>query len=127
MGKKITTAEFIERARDVHGDKYDYSKVNYVNRRTKVTIICSKHGEFEQIADHHLRDHGCIACSYEYRAQLRTSKTEELSKKATEEYIAKAKAVHGDKYSYEKIIFKRVLNKVIITCPEHVNSLLILK
>ena len=47
MGKKkTTTEEFIERARKVHGDKYDYSKVEYINSRTKVCIICPEHGEF---------------------------------------------------------------------------------
>lgn len=44
--KKLTTEEFIERARKIHGNKYDYSKVNYVNAKTKVCIICPIHGEF---------------------------------------------------------------------------------
>lgn len=48
MGKKKTKEEFIQEARDVHGDKYDYSKVEYVNNHTKVCILCPKHGEFEQ-------------------------------------------------------------------------------
>jgi len=45
--KKLKTEEFIRRAREVHGNKYDYSKVNYVDCKTKVTIICPVHGEFE--------------------------------------------------------------------------------
>ncbi len=44
--KKLTTEQFIEKSRQVHGNRYDYSKVNYINSRTKVTIICPKHGEF---------------------------------------------------------------------------------
>ena len=46
--KKLTTIDFIIRAKEVHGDKYDYSKVEYVNNKTKVCIICPEHGEFWQ-------------------------------------------------------------------------------
>lgn len=52
MRKKMTTEEFIAKAREVHGDKYDYSKVNYINNSTKVIIICPIHGEFEQTDCH---------------------------------------------------------------------------
>ena len=58
MSKKLTTKEFIERAKNVHGDKYDYSKVNYINCEEKVCIICPIHGEFWQIATEHLQGHG---------------------------------------------------------------------
>lgn len=44
--KKLTANEFIKQARNVHGDKYDYSKVEYVNSKTKICIICPIHGEF---------------------------------------------------------------------------------
>jgi len=46
--KKLTTEEFIKKAREVHGDKYDYSKVEYLNATTPVVIICPKHGEFKK-------------------------------------------------------------------------------
>lgn len=58
----MTTDEWIERAKLVHGDKYDYSQVVYVNQRTNVKIICPVHGMFEQKADSHLRGHGCRLC-----------------------------------------------------------------
>ena len=48
MSKKLTTEEFIEKSKEVHNEKYDYSKVNYINNRTKVCIICPIHGEFLQ-------------------------------------------------------------------------------
>jgi len=48
MSKKLTTDEFIEKSKKIHGNKYDYSKVCYVNNRTKVCIICINHGEFNQ-------------------------------------------------------------------------------
>ena len=61
--KKITTEEFINRAKKVHGDKYDYSKVEYKNAHTKVCIICPIHGEFWQIPNAHLQGQGCYKCS----------------------------------------------------------------
>jgi len=61
--RKSTTEEFIERARKIHGDKYDYSLVEYKNAKTKIKIICSIHGVFEQIPDNHLRKkYGCPFC-----------------------------------------------------------------
>ena len=53
--KKKTKEEFIKEATEKHGDKYDYSKVHYVNSKTKVCIICPEHGEFWQEASGHLR------------------------------------------------------------------------
>ena len=58
-----TTEQFIEKARQVHGDKYDYSKVEYVNSATKVCIICPEHGEFWQRPHNHLMGKGCCACA----------------------------------------------------------------
>lgn len=63
--RKLTTAEFISKARLVHGDKYDYSKVNYVKSTTKVCIICPKHGEFWQRPNDHLSGRGCMNCKTE--------------------------------------------------------------
>lgn len=65
MGKRLTTKEFIEKAKKVHGDKYDYSKVEYVNSDTKVCIICPKHGEFWQRAVDHTIGRGCSKCGRE--------------------------------------------------------------
>lgn len=60
--RKFTTKDFIEKAREVHGNRYDYSKVEYVNAHVPVTIICSKHGEFTQEPSNHLRGAGCLKC-----------------------------------------------------------------
>jgi hypothetical protein len=62
MGKRLTTKEFIEKAGKVHGDKYDYSKVEYVNSVTKVCIVCPIHGEFWQTPNKHLGGKGCYFC-----------------------------------------------------------------
>ena len=104
--KKLTTEEFVERARIVHGDKYDYSKVDYVNNNTKVTIICPTHGEFEQKPSGHLTGRGCPYCSGK-------------KKLTTEEFIEKARKVHGDKYDYSKVNYVDCSTKVTIICPTH--------
>lgn len=75
--KKLTTEEFIKKAREVHGDKYDYSKVEYVNSKEKVTIICPEHGEFLQSPQKHLSGQGCIKCGLKKFANSRTIWTKE--------------------------------------------------
>lgn len=61
MQKNIS--DFIKDATNVHGSKYDYSKVNYINNHTKVIITCRKHGDFEQTPNSHLNGRGCQKCS----------------------------------------------------------------
>lgn len=68
---KKTQEQFIEESKKIHGDKYDYSKVNYVNNREKVCIICKRHGEFWQEAGGHLKGYGCIKCYQEDRKKKR--------------------------------------------------------
>lgn len=63
MSKKKTTEQFIEEAKMVHGNKYDYSLVNYINNKTPICIICPKHGKFKQIPSDHLNGRGCNLCS----------------------------------------------------------------
>ena len=55
--------DFFEKTKKVHGDKYDYSKVEYVNTNTKVCIICPIHGEFLQTPHNHIRGCGCPKCA----------------------------------------------------------------
>ena len=111
MSKKLTTKEFIERAKEVHGNKYDYSKVEYVNTQTKVCIICPIHGEFWQTPCGHLHGYGCSACGH-----ANTSMKKTLS---TEEFIERAKKIHGDKYDYSKVKYNKFDEKVCIVCLEH--------
>jgi hypothetical protein len=62
--KKKTTEQFIDDAKIIHGDKYDYSKVIYINAMTKITIICNEHGEFQKTPNDHLNNkQGCKICS----------------------------------------------------------------
>lgn len=109
----MTTREFIEKAVEVYGNKFDYSKAKYTRSNEKVIIICPIHGEFEQTPNGHLTSKfGCEQCAMEARG--------ELHKLTTSEFIARAKLVHGDVYTYEHTVYgKNVFDPVIITCPKH--------
>jgi len=107
----LTTKEFIEKAELVHSNKYNYSKVSYVNNKTKVTIICSDHGEFRQAPYHHLNGHGCKQCGFERDSKMKLF--------TTKEFIKKAKEVHNNKYNYSRVVYKNSESKVTIICPIH--------
>ena len=104
--RALSMISFIEQAKRVHGDKYDYSKVEYVNSRTKICIICLEHGEFWQIPNSHLEGRGCPSCG-------------NAKKLTIEEFIQKARVIHGDKYDYSKVEYVNSNTKVCIICPEH--------
>lgn len=106
-----TTDEFIFEAKKIHGDKYDYSKVEYVDCHTKVCITCPKHGEFWQTPANHLSGNGCPKCGYE--------KTISSNQYTTETFICEAKKIHGDKYNYSKVEYIDSKTKVCIICPQH--------
>lgn len=109
---KLNTEEFILRAKKIHGDRYDYSKVNYVNAKTKVCIICPKHGEFWQIPSKHItRRQGCRKCADELRASKKRDDTKS--------FIEKAIAVHGTKYNYSEVHYIDTDTKIKIICPIH--------
>ncbi len=103
--------EFIEKANILHHNKYDYSKVKYINNKTKVCIICSKHGEFWQTPNSHLMNHGCPKCSIEKR--------KEMQKIPLNEFIKNAEKVHNGKYDYSKVKYEYIKDKVEIICPKH--------
>ena len=111
MSKKVTTEEFIERARLIHGDKFDYSKTEYLNNSTKVCIICPIHGEFYQIPKDHLRGIGCKKCG-------RIAARDKMSH-SKDEFIKKAIEMHGDKYDYSKVEYINIDTKVCVICPIH--------
>lgn len=99
--------EFIK----IHGDKYDYSKVEYVGAHDKVCIICSKHGEFWQAPNEHKKGKGCERCSYELRGQAKST--------PFKDFLSKAKQIHGDRYDYSKASYINGKVKIAIVCPEH--------
>lgn len=110
-GKCMGTKEFIRRAKIIHGDKYDYSKVNYVDSKTKVCIICSEHGEFWQKPNNHLTKYGCRKCGYDmvHKKRCKDNKT----------FINEARAIHQNKYDYSKSEYYNIDTKVCIICPKH--------
>ncbi len=106
MSKRVTTADFIQRARKVHGNSYDYTKVFYVAAKSKVTIICPEHGEFEQTPANHCTGHGCHECGGNKPLTL-------------DRFIERANRIHNGRYDYSRVEFKNVESKVEIICPEH--------
>ncbi len=108
---KVTTPQWIDAAIQVHGDRYDYAKANYVNARTKIIIVCKEHGEFEQIPNSHLAGMGCKKCGDRFRGDLGSSNSEE--------FVKKAKLIHGDLYVYSKVTYTNNKTKVTIICPTH--------
>ena len=105
--KKLTKEDFLKKARDVHGDKYDYSNVEYTNTRTKVCVICPEHGEFFVRPNDHL--YGKNSCPKCYGN----------NKCDTFEFIEKAKKVHGEYYDYSKVEYCGAKKDVAIICPIH--------
>jgi len=161
-------AEYILKAREVHGWKYDYSKTNFVDMDTKITVICPKHGEFEVIAGEHLKGVNCQKCAREKRRKplekfIRDAKLAErnifligdyqsmtkktwfrcsvcgkeweavpmkiqggegcsycnFGVKTTEDFVKRAKEVHGDRYDYSKAVYRGNTIPLTIICPEH--------
>lgn len=108
--KRLTTEEFIEKAKKIHGDKYDYSKVDYINNHTKVCIICPIHGEFEIVPANFLQGHGCAKCAFEINSRKRLHDINW--------FIENARKVHGDKYDYSEVEYKGVNKKVKIICQK---------
>ena len=114
MPKKLTKEEFIKESKKVHGNLYNYDRVDYINNITKVQIICNIHGVFKQIPKDHKNGRGCWDCG----------KKKSVKKRAhtLEYFIKKSKKIHNDKYDYSLI--KEYINNrqiVKIICKEHGN------
>ena len=111
QSRRLNTEEFIVKAIKVHGDLYDYSKVNYINNQTNVVIICKRHGPFEQQPSNHLMKRGCVDCGRERCGNINSSNVDE--------FITKAKEIYGDLYDYSKVEYIKSNEKVIIICKKH--------
>ena len=107
-GLNKTTDEFIDGAKKIHGDKYDYSLTEYFNAKTNVDIICPEHGIFKQTPINHISNlQGCHKCSIEHKSDTTLS------------FINKSKLVHGDRYGYSYVNYVNNWLKVSIECFEH--------
>ncbi len=107
MPRKLTTEEFISRARNVHSDRYDYSEAVYTISHDKLRIRCPRHGAFFQIANDHLNGRGCPECgNWNGRTSLK-------------DFIERSKRIHGDIYNYSLVNYRNSFSKVKIICPLH--------
>lgn len=114
MSKRTTNEEFITKARNIHGNIYDYSEVTFINIKVDVNIICDKHGVYQQRPQHHLAGHGCNKCARE--------SVTDSSRLTKETFINKATKTHGNKYDYSLLNFDMVNSnndKVDILCYKH--------
>ncbi len=111
--QRLTTEQFIQKAKVVHGDEYDYSLVDYKHSQKKVKIICKKHGIFEQNANSHLQGKKCHKCFLDKISTLYTE--------TTQSFIKKAIKLHGERYNYSNVKYLRNNIKVIINCHKHGN------
>lgn len=109
--RKLTTEEFISKAKLINGDKYDYSLSNYNGSKTKIKIICPIHGEFEQLPNNHLNGSGCYLCG--------VIKTHEHLSSNNENFIQKANIIHNNKYDYSKIEYVNNKSPLCVVCHKH--------
>lgn len=108
MVKLLNTEKFIEKARSLHGEKYDYSKVNYTNNRSDIEITCNDCGlEITTKPINHYRWAKCF-CEVANRALVTEDTWESM-----------AREVHGDRYDYSKVVFTQAKDEVEIVCKEH--------
>lgn len=110
MNKFKARENFIKKSSLKHNFKYLYNKVIYVDSKKKVIIICPEHGEFQQRPTNHTRGQGCPKCAIKYKRD---------PIKTTDDFKREAIKKHGNRFNYDKTIYTRGKNKVIITCPEH--------
>lgn len=111
MSRVVTSESFIKKAKKIHKDIYGYYLIEYVNAKTKVTIICKEHGVFKITPDAHLRGQGCNKC--------RNIKTASKNKLNTKQLIERAQKVHGDQYNYNDVFYKDSKSKISIICKSH--------
>jgi protein-arginine kinase activator protein McsA len=110
-GMIFNTDEFIEKARKIHGEKYDYSNSKFVAVVAPIVIRCQVHGDFEQVAGEHLRGRGCKKCADKLTGQLNTL--------TTEEFVFRSKEKHGDTYDYSESTYESTTTAVKIICKVH--------
>lgn len=111
MSAKLTRDDFINRARSIHGELYDYSKSVYVASHTKLTITCKLHGDWDVVPASHVNGKGCPACG--------KSKSGSSKRKNTEDFIKRCRVVHGDTYDYSGTEYVRKNDKVSVICRKH--------
>lgn len=110
-GYNKSTFELIQKYKTIHGDKYDYSLVEYHNAKTKIKIICLEHGIFELYSRHHITGVNCPKCVRE--------RISHSQRKTNEQFIFNSKKTHGEKYNYSLVNYVKANQSVKIICPQH--------
>ena len=108
---KLTNKTFLEKANKVHFGFYKYPDLHFSNSQDTIKIVCPVHGEFEQQVKVHVRGSGCPQCGIAKRAKGKTL--------TTEEFLKRAKEIHGDRYDYSESVYTRKKDKLKIICPRH--------
>lgn len=105
--RKLTTEEWIKRAKTKHNENYDYSDSVYINKRTKISIKCNTCSNvFEQWPTDHINGNGCNKCAWSVGSPKYT----------TDSFIEKAKSIFEDKYNYSNTIFTNIVDKIEVKC-----------
>ncbi len=121
---RIKKAEetFAEKSIKIHGEKYNYNEVKYVNCKTPVLIICDKNHKFEITPFQHLNGKGCTFCNNinnEFDLESTNVKTNKKKFRWTKDlFLQKAKEVHGEKFDYSLVNFNICLDSILIICEE---------
>ncbi len=109
MVRRYTTEEWVAKAKSVHGNLYDYSRVDYKGADIEVTIGCEIHGWFSQLPRVHANQGGrCQDCM-----EIQRRKNRRLT---TQQFISRAKNIHGEKYNYSRSHYTKAREYVIIGC-----------
>ena len=109
--QRYSSKEFINSVQEIHKNKYDYSKVNYINSQTKVQIICHKHGPFYMKPNSHFNGQGCPKCG-------RISARENIALDYSI-FLKRAEKVHANRYEYVEDTYKNYTTKMQMFCSEH--------
>lgn len=107
-----SSEEFVQQANITHQNKFDYSKMVYINSDTPIIIICPIHGEFKQRPGSHLNSKfGCRQCDNDYK-----SKTHSMG---TDEFIKRSEKLYGDRFDYKETEFISSHKHVTLICKQH--------
>jgi hypothetical protein len=126
--KRGSKEEFVQRSKEIHGDKYDYSKVEYVNARTDVCLTCKIHSDFLVTPDNHIgKESGCPRCA---GIAIGKANSERLLgtthnyfapslQKRTAAFLEKSRMVHGDTFDYSKTVYRSNKHVIVVGCRKH--------
>jgi len=109
--RPIYEENFLDNAKRIHEDRYDYSDMVYINDKSNIVIKCYIHGAFIQTPNNHLGGQGCRLCGEKLAAEKIT--------KSSETYFREVAKIHNNRYDYSRAEYTYARNKIIIICPKH--------